>query len=189
MTIDRKEAIKRSALIMGGLIFAPNALGVLSGCKARPALDWSPEYFNRNHARLVSSLAETIIPETDSPGAIEAGVPGFIEEMVYTGYTEDARSLFLSGLDALDDLAGETHGDRFADLDAETQHRFASEQNRTAIESGISPPPFFLIMKELTVMGYYTSEPGAKQALRYERIPGRYDGCVPFEDVGKTWAT
>lgn len=189
MTIDRKEAIKRSALLMGGLIFAPNALGVLSGCTARPGLDWTPRHFSNAHARLVSSLAETIIPKTDTPGALEAGVPGFIEEMVYTGYTAEARSLFLSGLDALDELATDTHGDRFADLDTETQFRFASEQNRAAIESGITPPPFFLIVKELTVMGYYTSEPGAKQALRYERIPGRFDGCVPFEDVGKTWAT
>ena len=189
MNIDRKEAIKRSALIMGGLIFAPNALGVLSGCKVRPGLDWEPEYFSRNHARLVSSLAKTIIPETDTPGALQTGVPGFIEEMVYTGYTEDARSLFLGGLDTFDALAAESEGSLFADLDPETQYAFAAEQNRLAIESELSPPPFFLIMKELTMMGYFTSEAGAKQALRYERIPGRFDGCVPFEDVGKTWAT
>jgi hypothetical protein len=189
MNIDRKEAIKRSALIMGGLIFAPNALGVLSGCKARPGLDWTPEYFGRNHAMLVSSLAETIIPETDTPGAVEAGVPGFIEEMVYTGYTEEARNLFLNGLDAFHDLALETHGETFSELNEEMRYQFAAEQNRLAIETEQDGPPFFLIMKELTMMGYFTSEPGAKQALRYERIPGRYDGCVPIEEVGKTWAT
>lgn len=189
MNIDRKEAIKRSALIMGGLIFAPNALGVLSGCKARPGLDWTPVHFSNAHARLVGSLAETIIPETDTPGALKTGVPGFIEEMVYTGYTEDARNLFLSGLDLFDNLARQTHGGVYAVLDPDTQHSFASEQNRLAVESELSPPSFFLIMKELTMMGYFTSEAGAKQALRYERIPGRYDGCVPFEEVGKTWAT
>lgn len=189
MNIDRKEAIKRSALIMGGLIFAPNALGVLSGCKARPELDWTPVHFSYAHARLVGSLAETIIPATDTPGALETGVPGFIEEMVYTGYPENARNLFLNGLDLFDDLARQTHASAYADLDPETQLTFATEQNRLAIESELSPPPFFLIMKELTMMGYFTSEAGAKQALRYERIPGRYDGCVPFEDVGKTWAT
>ena len=189
MTMDRKEAIKRSALIMGGLIFAPNALGVLSGCKARPGLGWSPEYFTRTHAELISSLAETIIPETETPGALEAGVPGFIEEMVYTGYTQEARDLFLNGLDTFDALSNETHGDSFSNLSDEIRYQFASEQNRLAIETENDGPPFFLIMKELTMMGYFTSEPGAKQALRYERIPGRFDGCVPFEEVGKTWAT
>jgi gluconate 2-dehydrogenase gamma chain len=189
MKIDRREAIKRSAMIMGGLIFAPNALGVLSGCKARPGVDWDPRYFNRERARLISALAETIIPETDTPGAVQAGVPSFIEEMVYTGYPEAAREQFLSGMDAFNDLARTTHGSRYPDLDEDLQFRFASEQNRLAIESELPMPAFFLIMKELTVMGYFTSEIGAKLALRYEKIPGRYEGCVPFEEIGKTWAT
>lgn len=189
MTIDRKEAIKRTALIMGGLIFAPNAMGVLSGCTARPGVDWNPRYFNREQARLVTALAETIIPETDTPGASEAGVPAFIEEMVYTGYPEQARQHFLNGLDAFNTLAESTQGGLYADLDPDTQYQFASAQNRLVVENETPPPPFFLIMKELTLMGYFTSEIGAKQALRYEKIPGRYDGCVPFEEVGKTWAT
>lgn len=189
MNIDRKEAIKRTALLMGGLVFAPSALGVLNGCKARPGVDWNPRYFNRERARLVTVLSDIIIPETDTPGASQAGVPAFIEEMVFTFYTEDVREQFLSGIDSFNDLARESHGNRFAELDPDMQHQFADEQNRHALEGVQLERPFFLVMKELTIMGYFTSEAGAKETLRYEKVPGYYEGCIPFEDIGKTWAT
>lgn len=192
MSMDRKDAIKRTALIMGGLVFAPSALGVLNGCKARPGVDWNPVFFDNNQARLITVLSDIIIPDTDTPGAEAAGVPSFIEEMVSTGYDEDARDQFLSGLQAFNQLANQEHGDDFTDLDPEVQFQFADSQNRAAVggehidEPGTS---FFLVMKELTIMGYFTSEIGATQTLRYVKVPGRYDACIPFEDVGKTWAT
>ncbi len=48
--------------------------------------------------------------------------------------------------------------------------------------------PFFRTMKELTLVGYYTSEPGATRELRHAPVPGRYEGCIPFAQVGRTWA-
>lgn len=186
--MDRKEAIKKTAILMGGLVFAPSALGVLNGCKARPGVDWNPQFFNRERAWLVTTLSDIIIPETDTPGASQAGVPAFIEEMVYTAYTEENREQFLSGLDEFDDLAKDLHGNNFVDLDSESQKEFAVELNKIALETEPPVPSFFLVMKELTMMGYFTSEIGAKETLRYEKVPGYYDGCVPFEEIGKTWA-
>jgi len=192
MSMDRREAIKRTALIMGGLVFAPSALGVLNGCKARPGVDWDPEFFSDAQARLVTVLSDIIIPDTDTPGASAAGVPAFIEEMVSTGYNEEARDQFLSGLEAFDDLARDEHGSDYVDLDPEIQYQFADDQNRAAVGGEHTDEPgtaFFLVMKELTMMGYFTSEIGATQTLRYIKVPGRYDACIPFEEVGKTWAT
>ena len=192
MSMDRKEAIKRTALIMGGIVFAPSALGVLKGCTARPGVDWNPQFFDTDQARLITDLSDIIIPDTDTPGAAAAGVPAFIEEMVSTAYDEDAQNQFLSGLDAFNSLAREAHGNDYADLDPAVQYQFADDQNRAAVggehmeEEGTA---FFLQMKELTLMGYFTSEVGAKETLRYEKVPGRYEGCIPFEEVGKTWAT
>ena len=48
--------------------------------------------------------------------------------------------------------------------------------------------PFFAHVKELTMVGYYTSEIGASQELQYLHTPGRYEGCLPLEEVGRTWA-
>lgn len=193
MSMDRREAIKRTAYIMGGLVFAPSALGVLKGCRARPSLDWNPELFSADQAHLVSVLSDVILPADDTPGASEVGVPAFIEDMVNDVYTEENRNLFLDGLNAFEEEAREHLGGPFVDATSEEQFEFAEGKNREAIEVDVSSsesgPSFFLIFKELTMLGYFTSEVGATQVLRYEAVPGRYDGCIPFDEVGRTWAT
>lgn len=191
MSMDRREAIKRTAMIMGGLVFAPSAMGVLNGCRARPSLEWSPELFSAEEAHLVSVLSDVILPADDTPGARDLGVPAFIEEMVHKVYTEENRTRFLEGLNAFDRDAQDQMDSRFVDGTPEQRYEFAEGKNREAIEgtSGESGTPFFLIFKELTMLGYFTTETGATQVLRYEAVPGRYEGCIPFEEVGRTWAT
>ena len=190
MSIDRSEAIKRTVLIMGGLVFAPNIIGVLKGCSARPCEGWSPKFFNKSQARLVTMLTDIILPATDTPGASDVGVPEFIEEMVETVYDEDAREQFISGMEAFNKLARDEYENDFVDLNFNLQLKFVNDQNRLAVsgqqmyEPGIA---FFQVLKELTILGFFTSEPGATQVLKYEMVPGRYKGCVPFEKVGKTW--
>lgn len=187
--MNRKEAIKRSAILMGGVVFAPTIAGVLKGCT--PSTDkWKPALFNNAQAILTESLADTIIPETDTPGAVGVGIPGFIERMVKDIYAEEQRSDFISGLNHFDAVCQRETGRAFAGLSEDERLEFASEMNRLAIENERSEgPQFFLIFKELTMVGFFTSEVGATQVLRYEPIPGYYDGCVSFEEIGRTWAT
>lgn len=187
--MERREAIKRTAAIMGGVIFAPSILGVLSGCTATDD-PWNPVLFDRNQAALTKALSETIIPETDTPGAIEVGVPGFIEKMVHEVYTEEQRIAFLEGLDLFASECVKTTGRAFTDLSSDEELEYALEMNRIALaDLSVAVPHFFLVFKELTMVGYFTSEVGATQVLRYAAIPGFYDGCMPFEEVGRTWAT
>lgn len=187
--IDRKEAIKRTALIIGGTVFAPNVLGVLKGCTAQPGLDWEPVLFSNDQARLVTSLVDVIIPADEYPSASEAGVPGFIESMVNEVYTEEQRNEFLDGLDVFAEKSKvELDADFFAVAD-EQRYEIAYNENQSALEIDRDEDvPFFLRFKELTILGYFTSEIGASEVLRYEEIPGMYDGCMPFEEIGKTWA-
>ncbi len=187
--MERREAIKRTAAIMGGVIFAPSIFGVLSGCTATGD-PWKPVLFNQSQANLTKSLAETIIPETDTAGAIEVGVPGFMEKMVNEVYTEEQRMVFLEGLDSFDSVCMNSTGNLFADLSSDEQLEYATEMNRLALsDQPMGVLNFFLLFKELTMVGYFTSEVGATQVLRYEPVPGYYDGCMPFEEVGRTWAT
>lgn len=187
--IDRKEAIKRTAMLMGGVVFAPSILGVLKGCT--PSTDtWRPELMNRNQAALTTALAGTIIPAGETDGAVEVGVPGFIESMIKNIYTEEQRELFLEGLEAFDKKCKEDTGSAFADLSSEKQFEFASIENGLSIENEqFEGPQFFLVFKELTMIGFFTSEVGATQVLRYESVPGVYQACIPLEEVGRTWAT
>src|SRR5690625_2960775 len=192
MSMDRREAIKRTALMMGGLVFAPSALGVLNGCQARGGGDWNPENFNRSQADLISTLSDVILPATDTPGATDVGVPAFVEEMVFTAYDEDARDTFMSGLEAFNQLARDEYGSDFIDLTTEDQYAFASDENRLAVGGDYVDPgtAYCLEMKELTMLGFFTSERGAKDVLQYVKVQGRYEACIPLAEAGngKTWA-
>src|SRR6056297_194174 len=186
--IDRREAIKRAGLLLGCVVFAPNILGVLNGCTATPG-DWTPTLFSDDQARIVTALADVILPADDSPAASELGVPEFIETMVNEVYSEVQRSEFLEGLDKFaDDYRADIQSE-FADGNDTDKYDFTYYQNRLAVEEDPARNPFFLSFKELTLLGYFTSEVGASEVLRYQAVPGSYEGCIPYDEVGKTWAT
>jgi len=194
--MDRREALKRAAWVMGTAISAPTIMAVLKGCAAKPTLDWKPVFFTEEQAGLVSQLAETIIPKTDTPGAKEAGVPSFIDLVVKDCYKKEDQEKFVAGLKAFDEQAKSEAGDLFLDLDAAKQTEFINKVYKQAAEAAktaepTADRPFILTMRELTLTGFFTSEPGATQVLQYEAVPGAYHGCLPLAEAGngKTWAT
>ncbi len=194
--MDRREAIKRTALLMGGVVSAPAIMGVLKGCTARPGVDFRPEFLSEDQASLVSQVAEIIIPKTDTPGAKEAGVPAFIDQMLKEVYSQEQQERFIEGLKAFNEEAEAEYGDAFIDLDAESQKAFVIKKHNEAIAaekqaSSQAQRPFVLTMKELTMLGFFTSEPGATQVLQYDAVPGVYKGCIPLSEAGngKTWAS
>ncbi len=175
---------------MGATVSAPTVIGFLNGCSTEPGLYWTPKYVSEDQARLIEAIAETIIPATDTPGAKDVGVPAFIEKMVHETYPAEAKKKFMEGLDAFGKKVEEQEGDPFTKLDADKKLAIVQAENQAALEIlKQGERPFFLSIKELTVLGFFTSEVGATQVLRYQAIPGKYEGCVPFAEVGKTWAT
>lgn len=124
---------------------------------------------------LVATIAELIIPTTDTPGARAAKVPEFIDLIVAEWFTPEERQRFLAGLAGLEargflSLARPQQVAALSDLDAEV--------TRLRQSGGDAAKHFFHQIKWLTVYGYYTSEIGATQELKDEVIPGRYDPCV-----------
>lgn len=193
--IKRREALKRAAWIMGGVLSAPTLAGVLNGCSPRPELTWVPAFFTEDQARLVMEASETILPETDTPGAKTLGVPGFIEEMVGKIYSENYKNSFLKGLDQLARECRDDMGQDFVSLSKEKRNEFLTKKNEEIkglnFKRGEKQRPFFWMLKELTLVGYYTTEYGATQALQYMAIPTQWEGCLPLVETGngKTWAT
>ena|SRR5688572_2828695 len=194
--MDRREALRRTAWIMGGAISAPAIMGVLKGCTAKPTIDWKPAFFDESQANLVSTVAEIILPKTDTPGAKELGVPSFIDTLMKDCYSKEDQDRFITGLKAFDEEAKKENGDPFNELDPETQTAFVKKIHDAAVteEKGENKPkkrPFILMTKELTMVGFFTSEVGATQVLQYVAVPGEYKGCVPVSEAGngKTWAT
>src|ERR1041385_5977234 len=131
--MKRREALQRAALVLGYTISAPLAAAVLNGCKAKPDITFVPKFFSEEQARLVSALSETILPGTNTPGAIDAGVPGFIDDMVGTVYSGIQQKTFTDGLAALAATAKSDIGTDFIDARPEQQLDFVKKQNTEAL--------------------------------------------------------
>jgi hypothetical protein len=194
--MDRREALKRTALLMGGVVSAPAIMGVLKGCTAKPGINWKPVFLSEDQASVISTVSEIIIPKTDTPGAKDVGVPSFIDQILAEVYSKEDQEAFTNGLTAFNEQAKKEHGDVFAELDEEDQAAFVKKVHDEAVnapdsEDPAAKRPFILQMKELTMLGFFTSEEGATQVLQYDAVPGAYKGCVPLSEAGngKTWAT
>jgi len=191
-TIDRREVLRRAALLLGGALAAPTVVGVLAGCQAARVPDdaWVPRAFTRPQADLVAAIAEHILPETDTPGARTAGVHRFIDAMLAESYAAPERKGFLAGLADVDARAGRISGHPFLQCTVADQRALLEVLDREAFAAGPDPleTPFFRTLKQLTLVGYYTSQTGATRELHHAPVPGRYDGCVPLAQVGRTWA-
>jgi gluconate 2-dehydrogenase gamma chain len=194
--MDRREALKRTALLMGGVVSAPAIMGILKGCTAKPGIDWKPVFLTEDQASVVTQVAEIIIPRTDTPGAKDVGVPSFIDQILKEVYSAEDQKFFTDGLLAFNEEAKKEHGDFFAALADEDQVALVRKVHDQAVEAerATDPAPkrpFILAMKELTMLGFFTSEAGATQVLQYLPVPGAYKGCIPLSEAGngKTWAT
>jgi len=200
--MNRREAIQKAALTLGYAISASAAFGVLQGCKAKPDLVYKPVFFTEDQALTISELAEIILPKTTTPGAKDVGVPGFIDDLLKEVYTKEQQEKFLKELSEFDEEAKKDFGDNFGLLKKEDQLAFVKKKHDEAMSSDEAKRPagfrnyskkkdevpFILTVKELTLLGFFTSEPGATQVLQYNQVPGVYQGCVPLEKVGKAWA-
>ncbi|CAG5068250.1 hypothetical protein DYBT9623_00979 [Dyadobacter sp. CECT 9623] len=206
--MKRRDALGRVALLMGGTLSAPTILAFLESCKSATDTSTATGFsFSTDRKALVSEVAEMIIPKTDTPGAKDAKVGEFIEKMLNECYSEKDQDSFTKGLDALEkkDFMKSSAADRttilkemeksakdeIAKADTEKKAR-AEEEKKKYTEAGKeysdAGVPFFRLMKELTLLGYFTSEVGATQALEYVPVPGRYDGCIDYKPGQKAWA-
>ncbi len=198
--MQRRDLLKFSLMLglttVGGCSSVSRALqaGVSGGSKPVRRM------FTEEERAAVAVLSEMIIPETDTPGAIEAGVPDFIETIYVEWYRDAERSVFLQGLADLDGFCQQHERQDFINATTMTQIEALKDQENQA--TNYHPPtagafsfipavderaPFFKKIKDLVVVGYYTSEVGATTELIYLPAPGYYDGDVEFSKIGKQW--
>ncbi|HMN46022.1 MAG TPA: gluconate 2-dehydrogenase subunit 3 family protein [Povalibacter sp.] len=196
--MNRREALQQAAWLMGGALSAPALMGILNGCTAKPEANWQPVFLTSAQAALVGEVAEILIPRTDTPGAKDVGVPALIDRMLEAVYPKQDQGRFLAGLDEFDSQARAQHADDFLHLErnvriehvrAVTAAAMAAER----VHGGPGPfaRPFILMTRELTLLGYFTSQAAATKVLQYNPAPGPFRGCVPLNEAGngRTWAT
>jgi gluconate 2-dehydrogenase gamma chain len=198
--MNRRELIKQTTLALGYTLSAPTLIGILNGCQAKPNINFTPVFFTPEQAAIVSDLAEIILPKTQTPGAKDVGVPSFIDTFIKEIYSKADQEKFIADLEAFDQNCVESQSKKFSACDPTQQKQYASQIHQQAVANvgAVSEGwwntakverPFILKMKELTILGFFTSKQGATEVLQYNQSPGPYQGCVPLKEVGKAWAT
>jgi hypothetical protein len=178
--MDRREALKQVALITGGTIIGTQAF--LSGCKSD----------SENGVKLLDEIGETIIPTTDTPGAKAAQVGSFMVTILPDFYEEKNQKAFRSGLDKIQKDFEKEYGSAFIEGKPDEKHDFLHKLNQEVFtyskdKKEEEPDHYFRIMKELTLLGYFTSEIGCTQARRYIQTPGRFDACIDYKPGEPSW--
>lgn len=191
--MDRRKAVQAITLLMGGTLSTSTLSILLEGCNQELKSGNGTTFTGDEHS-MISRMADIIIPRTDTPGALDAGVPAFIVLMMQQCYPPKDQQAFHTGLAAFDHQCKEKYGASFLNLSTERQGQAVKYldgellgQNSEA-RHGKEKLNFYHHMKALTLLGFFTSEPGATQTLRYIQIPGRYDGCIPYHKGDKAWA-
>lgn len=189
--MNRRDALSRVALLVGGTVIGAEFF--LSGCKANDDKYGASVDFTEKDIAYLDEIAETILPQTDTPGAKAAKVGAFMTVMVKDTYNEKQQKAFLDGMNKLNDDAGKKFKDGFMAITPAQRKELligidkeAKEFNKTKDKD--APPHYFALMKQLTLLGYFTSEVGATQALNYVAIPGKYEGCIPYKKGDKAYA-
>ena len=196
--VSRREAILRVSAMLGGVALVGQA-SMLTAC-SREDTEIAPRdapadgaLFTDSDIALLDEIAETILPETDTPGAKAAEVGSFMALMVTDTYYKPDQDIFCKGLASLNTRCEKSFGhdflsaepaDRLSLLESLDAEQFEYMRNKPAD----APAHYFRMMKELALLGYFTSEIGYTQAMRYVETPGRYDPCTPYSPGEKTWA-
>ena len=214
--ITRREAILRVTALLGGVALV-GGTALLTGCREEN----TDAPFTADEIAYLDEIADTILPQTSTPGAKAAKTGAFMALIVTDSYDPRDRKIFRQGMRKLDKASQKANGVSFVkatpqqrlalqnDVDRERQtegemrkaeaikktEAFLSEKAAPVGDINAAPaitakPPahYFRMMKELALLGYFTSEIGYTQAQRYVESPGRFDPCVPYHPGEKTWA-
>ena len=217
--IHRREAIKRVTAMLGGVALVGGS-NLIAACERRQ-VHVDAASFTPDDIAFLDEIADTILPDTKTPGAKAAKTGAFMAVMVTDTYGPADQKIFREGMGKLNDATQRAHNVSF--MKATPQQRLAvltaldreqkavmdardaadrrkrglppptdtKEPDAPGVElSGAAAPPvhYFRMMKELALLGYFTSEIGYTKAMRYTETPGRFDPCLPYTPGEPAWA-
>ena len=196
--MKRREAFKKTALALGVTASGSTLTSLLTACQEQDRNTWKPKFFNEEDVKIISAICDTILPKTDTPGALELNVDVFVDLMIndtlpdrekehikttFDKFKSDCQSRFSKSFEKLDNGQKE---ELLTEMEKESNNFLPSVWGMTI---GKQPPiDFYRRIKQFTLVGYYTSEYIGKNVLVYDPIPGEQKGCIPLSGVGNSWS-
>ena len=166
-------------------------LAALIGASALPEQAWAqeaaatPRYFAPPLFALLGEVSEIIIPETDTPGARAAGVPAIIDALMRDWASAERRRQFEGLLLDIDASARASGGAGLMSLAPAQRVQVVAAYDAAKLGAA---DQVYRKFKELVLTAYYLSEAGATQELRYEVVPGSFQGGIPVGPDTRAWA-
>ena len=186
MNIDRRDALAGIVAMFGASLFAPIARAAAGDVTQISVGPPSTEVFTAGQRALMTALSERVMPTTDTPGAIAAGVPEFIEKLLADWALPDERTPIVAGLDALEARSQADYKVAGAQATPEQQDALLTLAMEDKLPGGAD---FFNKFRQLVITGYFTSEVGITKERKYLPVPGRYDGAYLYSNVNKVFSS
>jgi hypothetical protein len=189
--VNRRDSLKALSAVTAHALFPTVLAGAAEAAAGLEAgSPWTPKGIPPPRAAMLEALVDTILPATDTPGAREARVHVFVDLALRDCYTAAEQKLFRGGLEALAAECATRHRRPFeACSPGERQALLAPLDAASYAPDTGARGSFIRILKDLTLVGFFTSRVGATQALAYEAVPGGFHGCLPLRPGQKGWAT
>jgi hypothetical protein len=197
-TINQEKS-RRSFLKNITSMFGGAAIGsMLSGNAISVAMAYVPSsdniitdgfLFNKAELILLKQICAIVIPKTDTLGAAEVDTHGFIDNQLFHCHTKPEQEKAQAVLSLINHTAAESGTTPFIKLSADQQFQLLTELDRGELRFNQTQRLAFKELKQLICFGYYTSEVGATQELRYDPIPGGFKGSIPYKSSESSWAT
>jgi hypothetical protein len=189
--MNRREWLKSMSALAVGAFTAPSLLAVLDAHAAARDGGSAPKFFQPAQNDVITAVVDIIVPRTDTPGAVDAGVPRFIDQMFKDVYTPQEQQRYLKALAAF----GKASGKPFLQLGAAQREALVTRLHAQALAAGknldpVSAPAFVLMTKKLAMLGFFMSRPGCTQVLQYDPVPGAWHADIPESKAGngRAWA-
>jgi len=196
--MDRRSALKKAGVLAGSAVAMPSLISLLQSCTSENRLDWQPLFFTETEAKTISVLVDTILPRTDTPGALDVKSDIFIDKVIARTYDEEAQNKMRADIAAFNSDCEKNFGGNFIQLNASDREKVlqAAEKNSGKFSPGVwgtavgkqEPIGFYRSIKSMAIWAYFSSEEIGKNVLAYDPIPGTYEPCIPVSEVGNRWS-
>ncbi|MEM9885121.1 MAG: gluconate 2-dehydrogenase subunit 3 family protein [Bacteroidota bacterium] len=186
--MNRRDAIKRSFLVIGGTAISTSVLsGLLVSCQKEMTLAWTPEFLTEDQAKTLTAALDVLLPTTDTPGALDAGVPQFWDQLAKDYLPEEDQKKFLDMLAAMNTDSEAEYEKTFPQLSNKQQTELLTAYDQAAFGEGtgeFAMNEFYPDFKQSACWAFCTSEKGATEHLAFLFDPREYKNCVSLEEVG-----
>lgn len=191
--MDRREALRLLVASTALPIATPKLFAVLREARAVLGTGTTHGTLNSHQSATVTTIAEMIIPRTETPGAADVGVTAFIDLILTEWCTDEERTRFLMGLADVDARSQRSFDKQFVECSADQRGEILTGLGSAMLDAGVSSQrkteiapeagkDFYYLLRRLVLTGYYTSEVGATMELNYQIIPDRFDACADVRD-------